>query len=331
MLTTEIAVEVKVFETKPAVVNFNYQEISNHLDSVLEKYKGLVFTESTVAECKKTIAELRKGQKSLDEFRKTTKKQLTESVTAFENQCKILHGKFEDVVKPLTQQSEQFELDRREKKKIEIQSIIDALISELNLAEKYASQLIIPEEYFNKGKSIKAIKADLAVLANTLKIKQDKESQDINLIKTKVELANAEYRLTNRLTAESYLRLLAYKPFEEVESLITSDAKQAHDREKKAVETVIAEPAIPKTVITVPVITETVIPKPAIAEPVTAKAVIHHESNPEPVTTEVAVTSPEAAEMITAVYEITGTEEQLSALEAYLDSSNLKWVDRPNE
>lgn len=326
MLTTEIAVEVKVFETKPAVVNFNYQEISNHLDSVLEKYKGLVFTESTVAECKKTIAELRKGQKSLDEFRKTTKKQLTESVTAFENQCKILHGKFEDVVKPLTQQSEQFELDRRVKKKIEIQGIIDALKSELNLSEKYATQLIITEEYFNKGKSIKAIKADLAVLANTLKIKQDKESQDINLIKTKVGLANAEYRLTNRLTAESYLRLLAYKPFEEVESLITSDAKQAHDREKKVVETVVADP-----VITEPNITEPVIVGPGVVEPPKIAEAIPQETFkiPEPVATEVVVTSPEAAEMITAVYEITGTEEQLSRLEAYLDANNLKWIDRP--
>lgn len=331
MLTTEIAVEVKVFETKPAVVNFNYQEISNHLDSVLEKYKGLVFTESTVAECKKTIAELRKGQKSLDEFRKATKKQLTESVTAFENQCKILYGKFDEVIKPLGEQSEQFELDRREKKRIEIQGIVDVLIRELSLTEKYASQLTIPEEYLNKGKSTKAIKTEMSMVANTLKIKQDKESQDINLIKTKVGLANAEYRLTNRLTAESYLRLLAYKPFDEVESLITSDAKQAHDREKKTAETVITEPAIaePPAPITAeleptkPDVTELIITKPVVPEPIIAKPVML-----EPVITAEPV-SEVPGELITAVYEITGTEEQLSALEAYLDANNFKWIDRP--
>ncbi|MFZ5645790.1 MAG: DUF1351 domain-containing protein [Bacillota bacterium] len=309
-MSTELAVSVKVIETKPAIVNFNYQEISNHLDSVLEKYKGLVFTEDTVSECKKTIAELRKGQKSLDEFRKATKKQLTESVTAFEDQCKKLHGKFDEVIKPLTDQNEKFELDRREKKNTEIKGIVDALILELNLTEKYASQLTIPEEYFNKGKSIKAIKAELAVTANMLKIKQDKETQDINLIKTKVELANAQYGLTNKLIAESYTRLLAYKPIEEIELLITSDAQQAQKKEEKTTEAAIAEPIV----------------QPDIAKPepvITPKAVIA-----KPIITQKTVS---AEELITAVYEITGTEEQLSALEAYLDASNLKWIDRPNE
>lgn len=128
--------QIKVLETSPAIVKFNYEEIASQLDLVLENYKGLVFTESTVSDCKKTIAELRKGQKALDEFRKETKKKLTDSVTAFEQQCKMLYGKFDTVINPLSNQYEQFELDRKEAKCKQIQEIITRLSEELALTAK---------------------------------------------------------------------------------------------------------------------------------------------------------------------------------------------------
>jgi hypothetical protein len=303
-VSTEIV--VRILEIKPAVVNFNYQEISDHLDSVLTKYRGLVFTESTVADCKKTIAELRKGQKSLDEFRKTTKKQLTESVTFFENQCKSLYGKFEDVIQPLTKQHDQFELDRREKKRAEVKSIINTLILDHNLTEKYAVQLIILEDYLNKGKPIKTIKTELTALANTLKTQQEKEAQDIDLIKTKVELANAQYQLSNVLMPDQYVRLLSYQSVAEIELLIISDAQQIEEREKKAAEALVAKATeAPKIEVMHPESTET------------PKQILTRISTPVMV-----------AKQITSLYEITGTEEQLLALEAYLDANNFSWIDR---
>lgn len=306
---------LRIIETKPAVVNFNYEEISNHLDSVLDRYRGLVFTESTVADCKKTIAELRKGQKSLDEFRKATKKQLTESVTNFEFQCKVLYDKFAAVIKPLTEQQDQFELDRREKKRAEIQSIIDALIVEYGLSEKYALQLVIPEEYYNKGKAIKAIKTELSALANTLKVQQDKEAQDIDLIKTKVQLANVHYQLTNELIPYQYIRFLAYNSVADIESMIITDAQGIADRERKAAEeSNRAAEAHAQELLTK-------VAEASKVEEVHIGPTKQIEYTPDPA----------LSKRITAVYEITGTEEQLSALEAYLDANNYVWVDRPNE
>ena len=296
IITTELA--IRVFETTPAVVSFNYQEISDHLDGVLEKYKGLVFSDNDVAECKKTIAELRKGQKSLDEFRKATKKQLTESVTAFEAQCKLLYGKFEGVITPLTLQQEQFELDRRVKKRAEIQIIIDSLVEEHSLNEKYSSQLFGVEEYFNKGKTIKSIKTELSVLANTLRIQQDKEVQDIDLIKMKVQLVNVQYQLTTALRPETYVRFLAFNSMADVEAMITLDAQEISDSEKRVAEACAAKAAeIPKVI-------------EAISSP--GPAQIPSVGNP------VSEDVPVERSTITAIYEVTGTDEQLSELEAYL-------------
>lgn len=308
-LSTNVA--VRIIETAPAVVIFNYEEISNHLDGVLEKYQGLVFSDKDVTECKKTIAELRKGQKSLDEFRKATKKQLTESVTNFESQCKALFNRFETVIKPLTEQQDQFELDRREKKRVEIQSIIDALVTEKELNEKFAAQLIILEEYFNKGKAIKAIKTELSALAASLKIQQDKETQDEDLIKTKVDLANAQYQLTNVLLPGSYIRLLAHHSIANIEALIVSDAQEVQELEKKAAEALAAKAT------EVPKVEEVIIPKTFTA--------------PAPASESVPIKSAVVSEEITTLYQITGTKYQLSGLESYLDVNDLTWDVMPNE
>ena len=320
-LPVNTSVALRIIQTTPAVVEFNYIEIEANLDAVLVKYQGLVFTESTASDCKKTIAELRKGQKALDVFRISTKKQLTESVTAFENQCKKLQVKFEKVIDPLTIQNDQFELDRKEKKRVEIQGVIDALVTENGLTGTYALQLTISDEYLNKGKTIKAIKAELSSTAKNAKLQQDKDEQDSQLIKAKVELANAQYQLTSVLMPEQYIRHLAHHSVANIELLITADAQAIKDREDKAAEALTA-----KLVEAPKVESIQLDPKPAKAPEFVASTYAAPMSAFTPTAARVRIEN-----LTTAVYEVTGTEEQLSTLEAYLDTLNLRWVDRPND
>lgn len=207
----------------PAKVDFNYEQISNHLDILLDKYKGLVFTEETVADCKKTVAELRKGQKSLDDFRKTTKKKLTESVTEFENDCKKLYKKFDEVIDPLVEQSDFFEEQRKEEKRKEVQKIIDKLVAEHNLTEKYSSQIEIKDQYLNKSSTIKSITEDLTEVIATLKFEEDLEKSNIELISGIVESVNTKDNL--QLVPEVYTRLLEYEDVNSIVSKIYADAE----------------------------------------------------------------------------------------------------------
>ena len=288
--------QIKVIDTKPAVVTFNYQEISSYLEQVLDKYRGLVFTEEAISNCKKTIADLRKGQKSLDDFRKETKKKLTESVTAFENQCKLLYSKFDEVINPLSVQYEQFESDRKETKRKEIQNIIDGLIQQQGLIQKFASRLMIPDDYLNKGKSIKAIQAELMTLATTLKIQQDKEAQDVDLIKTKVELANAKYQLSYGLIDQTYISLLAYRTVSEIVETINLDAEARAKQDKEYKESIKVEPTI--LVLSTPV-----------QHPMPEQVTPQSKSN---------ATTKE-------FYEVEGTEAQIDALEVFLNVNKYVW------
>ena len=215
----------------PAKVEFNYEQIETQLDAMLRKYDGLIFTEETVTDCKKTIAELRKGQKSLDDFRKETKKRLTESVTEFENQCKKLYGKFDTVIAPLAKQADEFEEARREEKRNEIQVIIEDIVRNYEIDEKYADTLTIEPSWLNKTSAITIITQEIITKAKHLKTQQDKDLAHKQLIENKIELVNMQYRL--ELSAVNYVRLLEYKDLNDVLEIINSDVEKFTTEEVK--------------------------------------------------------------------------------------------------
>ncbi|MYL57394.1 DUF1351 domain-containing protein [Virgibacillus halodenitrificans] len=266
--------QVKTVELSPAKVEFNFNELSAVLDDQLAKYEGLEFTEKDAAECKKTITELNKGKKSLDTYRKETKKELSVEITEFEKQCKELGKKFDSVISPLKEQYEEFEEERKAKKRSQIAPIIESLIEKEGLNKKYINQLIdIPKEYFNKSKSIKAIKAELTTKAEHLGIQQDKEEADQEVIKSYVELVNAKENVN--LPESAFTGLLGYKEVVDIKAQIESAAQA--EKEKQYEKVPLSE------------------------------APGHDE------------------ESYDEVYQVTGTEEQLSSLEEYMSSQSITW------
>nr|WP_054637163.1 DUF1351 domain-containing protein [Thalassobacillus sp. C254] len=216
--------QVKTLQFEPAKVEFNFQELFATLDQNLKKYEGLTFTEDDIPEAKKTVADLRKGKKAVDSYRLQTKKKLTKSVTEFEEQCKELNKKFDQVVTPLVSQIEKFEEDRKEEKRKQIQSFIDKLISEQNISSDYSSELIVESDFLTKGKSMKSIKEELTLKAEALVLKQQKFEGDKEIIENTVEIANNRYK-TNLLSS-AYVKLLQYKEVKEIKTLILDDAQE---------------------------------------------------------------------------------------------------------
>lgn len=220
-MTTNL--QVRTINLTPAVVEFNFDELAVVLDENLKKYDGLTFTDKDAAECKKVIAELNKGKKALNDYRLATKKELTVAVTEFEDKCKELSTKFDDVIAPLKEQHDQFEEDRKEEKRKKVQDLIDKLIVKEGLNEKYTAQLIIHDEYLNKSKTLKSIGEELATTAEHLGMSQDKEEADIEIIKGYVELINVKHGCN--LIDSSYINLLDFQTADEIKMRINSDVQ----------------------------------------------------------------------------------------------------------
>lgn len=278
--------QIKTNSFTPAKVDFNYEQISNQLDKVLKKYDGLVFTEETVQDCNKTIAELRKGKRSLDDFRKKTKKELTKSVTEFENQCKELNKKFDEVIDPLVEQSDFFEEQRRNEKKEKVQKIMDGLIIEYDLSEKYSNQIIIKDEYLNKSKSMKSIEDDLKEIVENLKSNENLEKSNIELISGIVKSVNSKDGL--QLMPDAYIRLLEYEDVNSIVAKIYADAEM-----QKPVKEVDTEDRPEENIL--------------FAVDFGTREI------------------KENIEIFMERYEVEGTEEQLDALEKFLDNNFSTW------
>jgi len=324
----------------PAKVDFNYQQISDQLEIVLEKYKGLIFTEETVSDCKKTITDLRKGQKSLEDFRKDTKKKLTESVTEFENDCRLLYKKFDEVINPLIEQSDFFETNRKEEKREAIQYLIDRFKKDLQINDKFNKPLQVIESYLNKSKSMKSVQEELEFIANNCKKAQDQEEHDIELITSIVTKTNTDDELM--LSDTSYTRLLDFQSVGTVISKIYEDARKmvdAREKEKQRIEDLRIQKELAEAKL---------LEKQALEQAMKEQALEEEENKLRAIELEELfdLTKEEESEIFitvyedeiellpveiieeprTELYEIKGTKAELEALEEYLNNNVNDWT-----
>lgn len=309
----------------PAKVDFNYQEIAERLDIILDQYKGLEFTEESVSDCKKTMAELRKGQKSLDDFRKETKKKLTLSVTEFENDCKTLYNKFTDVIDPLKVQSDYFETTRRENKKIEVEGIIENIIEQYELSEKYSKNLILQDSYLIASISIKKVTEELEAQARLLRDKQDEEELDRDFIMKTITISNASNRLD--MLSGPYMDLMEFMDIRTIISKINKDVEELlekrerellrleeQEKQRVARETELENQRIAKEEEDKRLEEMVDIEISGMEEII--QATINHMDFTE---------LPKEPQVISKMYGVSGTIEQLKDLEIFLNARELTW------
>lgn len=313
--------QVKTIELEPAKVVFNHEEIKKELDKNLKKYSGLTFTEDDAMECKSTISELRKGKKAVDEYRKKTKKQLTEPVSKFEDECKEINGQIDDVIDPLVVQYNSFEEKRKGEKLTEVHEIIAQLIEEYDLYEKHAVELVVTDNYLTKSKKIKSIKEELTTNAEHLKMKQDKEAADKENIANTVKLVNAENKLN--FTESAYVRLLEFNDIVDVKEQINDDAKKeverALEKERKAKEQTEQKEKRKREQAE-----QKVDWKPAPKEITEQKPVKAEElpfADDDDFMPDPFITSTEN----TRTYAVTGTDELLEKLEVFMNGNSIAW------
>ena len=312
--------ELKIIanNTTPAKIEFNYKEIEAQLNKVLEKYKGLVFTDETVKDCKKTIADLRKGQKSLDDFRKETKKILTESVTVFENDCKVLYSKFTEVIDPLKEQADHFETLRKEEKKKAVEQLIEKVVETYSLNRKYADNLVVEDSFLNSSMTISKIKEQLIVSADWLRKKQRKEETDINLIIETIENFNKENELN--LLSNMYINLLGYEDIGQIIARIYADINtliKTKEAEKLRLEKIESEK----------IAKEEEEQRLAASVEEYAEGELSKEPTQEPISEDDFNELPTEVALITKTIKVTGDANQMGNLELFLNAVFDKWEE----
>ena len=119
-------------------IDFNFEDLKDALTAELELYKNLVFTEDTKADAKKTVAELRKLKKQINDKRIEVKKLYMQPYTDFEAKVKELDKLINEPIAYISGQIDAFEQKRIEEKRELINEIYLELVSEREDIAGYA-------------------------------------------------------------------------------------------------------------------------------------------------------------------------------------------------
>ena len=189
-----------VVEQKNGSIRTNFEEIRAVLAAGLEEYKGLVFTEDSKVEAKKTVADLRKLKKSVNERKSEVKKKFMQPYAEFETQVKELEKMIDEPITFINGQVEAFERKRVEEKKALIYEIYAGVMAEHATAAGYLSlQRIYDSRWENSTTTKKAITEAVTACAERVEkdlatihsMESEFEDKGLASYKTTLELSDA--------------------------------------------------------------------------------------------------------------------------------------------
>lgn len=227
----ELTTNLEVLRVERPIVEFNYQAMKTELEKVIGDWRGFIIQEDDLAFTKDLLADLNKKKKAIDDFRKNTKKELSEPIALFESQCKELVGIIDGVYGEIKEQYDTFEERRRAQKMQEVKELVEFARKDSGLPEKYQLQIEIKAEYLNKTYTIAKVGKDLEDVVARLKAEWLIEQQRLDQIKTLCELANAQYGLNIKLDPRNFEHL----EIEQAKIAIDEAGQRAKEQQDEAI------------------------------------------------------------------------------------------------
>ena len=269
----EIRVNV---EQKNGVIGFNFEEIKEKLNSELEVYKNMIFTEDSKTEAKKTIASLRKLKKSVNDKKLEVKKSFMIPYTNFEAQVKELDKLIDEPINFINEQVEEFERRRVEEKKSLISEIYTEIMAEHEEASGYLPlQRIYDSKWENATTTKKAI-------TDAITERVDHVEKDLSIIHSMEsefeDKGIAKYKATLELSDAIEVMNQYQKQKEEILRRQEEEAKRKAEEEARKASENVSEPDIAMQEAPV---TDNV-PKEKFVEPKPANNVVTYEVVADP-------------------------------------------------
>lgn len=164
----EVVLEVKYLPMLPEAqgIEFNHEELKTQLATVLNDYKGLVYTEKTVADAKKTVADLRKKKTLFDDERKRVKNIYMQPVNEYDKKFMEVIALFQEPINEIAKQIENFDLQQKAKKEEEIKAFYEEQFGELVAQVPFTK--VFQKEWANASSSKKAYTDAITKMANDI-------------------------------------------------------------------------------------------------------------------------------------------------------------------
>ena len=211
---TTIGVEMETPEIKIT----NKEKLDALVDEVVKKYSGIVVTEDTLKECKKTLTELRKLSKELNAKRLEKQHQYETPVKEFKAQIDAYINQINDVISDIKQGTDEFEKKRKAEKQEAIQNLINEMAGNYDVDPE---AIEIDKKWLNKSTTMKKITEEIA---DKMKEQQHLDD-DWKIVK--------KYAQDKGMLASHYQTFIGVFSAFQIEKMIDEDAdeKAAQERE----------------------------------------------------------------------------------------------------
>lgn len=116
---------------KETVLTANFEEVEAQLRELMAPYEKLVLREEDIAEGKNVLARIRKVEKTIDDYRKSIKRDFTAPLAAFEEKCKALTAVCYESETNLSEQINKYAEQRKAEKLAGLRAFFDDNIGTL--------------------------------------------------------------------------------------------------------------------------------------------------------------------------------------------------------
>src|SRR5699024_4823974 len=224
---TETTINVEM-ET-PEIRITNKEKWCALVDSVVKKYSGIVVTEDTLKECKKTLTELRNLSKELNAKRLEKQRQYETPVKEFKAQIDAYINQINDVISDIKQGTDEFEEKRKAEKQEAIQNLINEMAGNYGIDPE---TIEIDKKWLNKSTTMKKITEEIA---NKMKEKQ-RLDDDWKIIK--------KYAQDKGMLADHYQTYIGVFSAFEIEKMIDEDADKKAEQDRSQAEELMFAKAV---------------------------------------------------------------------------------------
>jgi len=150
-------------------VEFNYAELKTAIENSLEKYKGLTYDDSQVAEAKKDRSTLNKFKDSMENERKRVKKLCMRAYEeSFEPKVKELVALVAQPISEIDNQVKAFEDKKKAEKDAEIRLFYSENAKDILMLVPY--ERAFSEKWLNVSTSMKAIQDEILAFVDRVKL-----------------------------------------------------------------------------------------------------------------------------------------------------------------
>jgi len=297
METSEVEFFGVDFTPSKIVIN-NEDELTKTIEDYAAKYKGLVFNEDGVKDAKSVRAEMRGVAKSLDDKRKVVKNEYNKPLALFEKRIKKLTETIQEVITPIDQGIKNLEEQERLSKQKEIEMQVNKQLEEQS--EYVKESFLYNPKWLNKTNSMKKVAEEVEEQIQLLL----KEEQQIN---ANVDIIT-NYCKAVKVEPQGWLTVLRNgNTAPEVMKMIDKSLADAKEREQAEIDRKQREEELAR------------IKQDSYVELSVESVETIPEKHYEPDFTDL-----EEPEVQTYHLEVTGTIEQLSALNSFMVDNGIK-------